>query len=67
MNGSPRARYTMKKPHFSKYRGVVRPKVAKVMLLSVGECVRAMPSKKIMAHGVRNLVQDLDLLSPIGK
>ena len=45
----------------------VRPKVAKVSVASVGEWCKSNAFKEDHGHGVRNLVQDLDLLSPIGK
>ena len=45
----------------------VRPQVAKVSVASVGEWCKGNAFKEDHGHGVRNLVQDLDLLSPIGK
>ena len=43
----------------------VRPKVAKVQAASVGEWCKGNAFKEDHAHGVRNLVQNPDLLSPI--
>lgn len=45
----------------------VRPKVAKVSIDSVGQWCKGNAFNEDHGHGVRNLVQDLDLLSPIGK
>jgi hypothetical protein len=43
----------------------VRPKVVKVDILSVAKWLKANPFKEDHAHGVRNLVVDPQLLSPI--
>lgn len=43
----------------------VRPKVAKVNIATVGEWCKGNTFEEDHAHGVRNLVTNLDLLSPI--
>jgi len=43
----------------------VRPKVVKVDILSVAQWFKSNPFNEDHAHGVRNLVLDPDLLSPI--
>lgn len=43
----------------------IRPKVAKVNIATVGEWCKDNVFKEDHAHGVRNLVTNLDLLSPI--
>lgn len=45
----------------------VRPKVVKINIVSVGRWLAANPFNERYAHGVRNLVVNPDLLSPIGK
>jgi hypothetical protein len=44
----------------------VRPNVAKVSVSSIGNWCKGNAFKEDHGHGVRNLVTDLDLLSPIG-
>lgn len=45
----------------------VRPQVAKIDISSVGKWLADNPFKEDHAHGVRNLVMNPDLLSPIAK
>jgi hypothetical protein len=45
----------------------VRPKVVKINIASVGRWLATNPFDERYAHGVRNLVVNPDLLSPIGK
>ena len=45
----------------------VRPKVAKVNIASVGEWCKGNAFDEDHAHGVRNLVTNLELLAPIAR